>query len=118
MTTLNVVSSIGSFILGASTRIFFCNIDWTWRSGERVTEDDPWGFGSSLERATSCPPPRHNFTRIPRIRSERPAFDLHCPRIRTGRVPVREPGRVPAPGAATAGGQAANAGAEESPRRQ
>ena len=34
---------------------------------------------------TSCPPPRHNFTRIPRIRSERPAFDLHFPHIRSGR---------------------------------
>ncbi len=36
----------------------------------------PWGFGNSLEWATSCPPPLRNFTRLPRIRSERPAFDL------------------------------------------
>jgi cytochrome c oxidase subunit 1 len=40
-----------------------------------VAVDDPWGFGNSLEWATSCPPPRHNFTELPRIRSERPAFD-------------------------------------------
>lgn len=39
--------------------------------------NDPWGYGASLEWATSCPPPRHNFTSIPRIRSERPAFDLN-----------------------------------------
>ena len=38
-----------------------------------------WGYGASLEWATSCPPPRHNFDSIPRIRSERPAFDLHHP---------------------------------------
>ena len=25
------------------------------------------------------PPPRHNFTELPRIRSERPAFELHYP---------------------------------------
>ncbi|WP_344382802.1 hypothetical protein, partial [Streptomyces thermolineatus] len=31
--------------------------------------------------ATSCPPPRHNFSRLPRIRSESPAFDLHHPDI-------------------------------------
>ncbi len=47
----------------------------------RVTVDDPWGWGRSLEWATSCPPPRHNFDSIPRIRSESPAFDLHHPEI-------------------------------------
>jgi cytochrome c oxidase subunit 1 len=57
----------------------------TWRHGEQVTEDDPWGFSNSLEWATSCPPPRHNFTSIPQIRSERPAFDLHYPHIKAGR---------------------------------
>nr|BFE78338.1 hypothetical protein GCM10020093_009390 [Planobispora longispora] len=39
------------------------------------------GYGNSLEWATSCPPPRHNFTSLPRIRSERPAFDLKHPHI-------------------------------------
>jgi cytochrome c oxidase subunit 1 len=43
--------------------------------------DDPWGYGRSLEWATSCPPPRHNFTTLPRVRSESPAFDLHHPDI-------------------------------------
>jgi cytochrome c oxidase subunit I len=97
-TTLNQISSIGSFILGASTLIFLYNVYWTWKFGERVTADDPWGFANSLEWATSCPPPRHNFTSIPRIRSERPAFDLHYPHIKTGRprVPVT-PGAAPPP---------------------
>ena len=31
--------------------------------------------------ATSCPPPRHNFTDLPLIRSERPAFELHYPHL-------------------------------------
>ena len=47
----------------------------------RSTVDDPWGYGRSLEWATSCPPPRHNFLELPRIRSERPAFDLHYPHV-------------------------------------
>ncbi|HEX3648732.1 MAG TPA: cytochrome ubiquinol oxidase subunit I, partial [Pseudonocardiaceae bacterium] len=38
-------------------------------------------YGNSLEWATSCPPPRHNFTELPRIRSERPAFELHYPHM-------------------------------------
>jgi cytochrome c oxidase subunit 1 len=84
-TTLNDISSIGSFILGASTLVFIYNIYWTHKNADPVTADDPWGFANSLEWATSCPPPRHNFTSIPRIRSERPAFDLHYPHIASGR---------------------------------
>ena len=84
-TTLNQISTVGSWILGISTLLFIYNVYTTWRAGERVTKDDPWGYANSLEWATSCPPPRHNFTSIPRIRSERPAFDLHYPHIKTGR---------------------------------
>ena len=51
------------------------------RYGEVTTADDPWGYGNSLEWATSSPPPRHNFTSLPRIRSERPAFELHHPHM-------------------------------------
>jgi cytochrome c oxidase subunit 1 len=80
-TTLNTVSTIGSFILGASVLPFLYNVYKSYRYGEIVTADDPWGHGNSLEWATSCPPPRHNFTFIPRIRSERPAFEYHYPHL-------------------------------------
>ena len=63
----------------ASTLPFLWNVFRSYRYGRVVKVDDPWGFGNSLEWATSCPPPRHNFTELPRIRSERPAFDLHYP---------------------------------------
>ncbi|MBB2909873.1 cytochrome c oxidase subunit 1 [Streptosporangium becharense] len=78
-TELNVISSVGAFLLGASTLPFLYNMWHTARHAPRVTVDDPWGYGNSLEWATSCPPPRHNFTSLPVIRSERPAFDLHRP---------------------------------------
>ena len=84
VTTLNIISTVGSWILALSVLMFLWNVYITWRYGERVTEEDPWGYCSSLEWATSCPPPRHNFYRIPRIRSERPAFDLHYPQIKSG----------------------------------
>ena len=80
-TTLNTISTIGSYVLGASMLPFIYNVVRSYRYGERVEVDDPWGFGNSLEWATSCPPPRYNFTELPRIRSERPAFELHYPHM-------------------------------------
>jgi cytochrome c oxidase subunit I len=80
-TTLNTISTIGAFILGASTLPFLWNVYTTHRYAPYVNVDDPWGWGRSLEWATSCPPPRHNFDRLPRIRSESPAFDLHHPAV-------------------------------------
>ena len=80
-TTLNMISTVGAAILGVSVLPFIWNIFKSWRYGEVVTVDDPWGYGNSLEWATSCPPPRHNFVSLPRIRSERPAFELHYPHM-------------------------------------
>jgi cytochrome c oxidase subunit I len=80
-TTLNTVSSIFSFILGASILPFLYNVVHSWKYGQLALRDDPWGHGNSLEWATSSPPPRHNFTEIPRIRSERPAFEAHYPHL-------------------------------------
>jgi cytochrome c oxidase subunit 1 len=77
-TTMNMISTVGSTLLALSMIPFAINV-WISRKSPKVTVDDPWGYGSSLEWATSCPPPRHNFHRMPEIRSERPAFDLHHP---------------------------------------
>jgi cytochrome c oxidase subunit 1 len=83
-TTLNTVSTIGSFILGASTLFFLYNVWKSYRYGRLVGVDDPWGHGNSLEWATSSPPPLRNFERLPRIRSERPAFDAKFPHLAAG----------------------------------
>jgi cytochrome c oxidase subunit I len=93
-TAMNQFSTIASFVLGASLIPFFWNVYVTWRSAKKVEVDDPWGFGASLEWATSCPPPRHNFTSLPRIRSERPAVDLHHPELAQHGTPAK-----PAPAA-------------------
>jgi cytochrome c oxidase subunit I len=74
-TWLNQFSTIGAFLLGLSMLPFLLNVYITARNAPHVVVNDPWGYGRSLEWATSCPPPRHNFTSIPRIRSESPAFD-------------------------------------------
>ncbi len=78
-TAMNQISSIGAFVLAVSMVPFLYNVWITARRAPKVTVNDPWGYARSLEWATSCPPPRHNFTSIPRIRSESPAFDLNHP---------------------------------------
>ncbi|WP_442878573.1 aa3-type cytochrome oxidase subunit I [Brachybacterium sp. J153] len=80
-TWLNQISTVGAFIMGASTLPFLLNAVLTHIKGKKIEVDDPWGYGASLEWATSCPPPRHNFHSLPRVRSERPAFDLHHPEV-------------------------------------
>jgi cytochrome c oxidase subunit 1 len=79
-TTLHQVSTVGAFILGISTLPFLYNV-YKSRKAPLVGVDDPWGWGRSLEWATSSPPPRHNFLQLPRIRSESPAFDVHHPDV-------------------------------------
>ena len=79
-TTMNMISTVGAALLALSMIPFFINV-WITRKAPKVDTDDPWGYGASLEWATSCPPPRHNFTSMPAIRSERPAFDLHHPHV-------------------------------------
>jgi cytochrome c oxidase subunit 1 len=80
-TLYNQISTVGAAILAISFLPFLWNIYVTTTRAPKVTVDDPWGHGGSLEWATSCPPPRHNFDSLPRIRSERPAFDLHHPEV-------------------------------------
>ncbi|GGA55980.1 putative cytochrome c oxidase subunit 1-alpha [Pseudoclavibacter endophyticus] len=98
LTWMNQLSSLGAIVLAISMIPFFLNLLVTAVKAPKVEVDDPWGYGASLEWATSCPPPRHNFTSIPRIRSERPAFDLHHPELQTvmvGRGPLKDAPQVP-----------------------
>jgi cytochrome c oxidase subunit 1 len=78
-TWMNQLSTIGSMILAISFIPFLYNVYVTARRAPKVAVNDPWGYGRSLEWATACPIPRHNFTAVPRIRSESPAFDLNHP---------------------------------------
>ena len=71
--TLNLISSIGGFILAFGFLLLFYNIIKSLRSGE-VAGDNPWRAWT-LEWATTSPPPYGNFTRLPEIRSERPLWD-------------------------------------------
>jgi cytochrome c oxidase subunit 1 len=54
--------------------VFLVNVVLTLRR-PATAPDDPWE-ANSLEWATSSPPPDHNFRSLPKVRSERPVFDM------------------------------------------
>ncbi|MEO7691425.1 MAG: cbb3-type cytochrome c oxidase subunit I [Sphingomonas sp.] len=71
--TLNMVATIGTFISAIGGMVFVAN---AWLSLKRGAPagDDPWG-GSTLEWATSSPPPVHNFTHVPVANSISPLWN-------------------------------------------
>ena len=74
---LNLISTVGSFILAVGVLAFIWNLFSSLRHGAPAG-DDPWG-GQTLEWATTSPPPEHNFDSLPPIRSERPLWDCKHP---------------------------------------
>jgi cytochrome c oxidase subunit I len=75
--TLNLISSIGAYILGASMVVFLMNVVVSLAAGRRA-DANPWD-AHTLEWATSSPPPPLNFNGewpIPKVRSPTPLLDL------------------------------------------
>jgi heme/copper-type cytochrome/quinol oxidase subunit 1 len=95
---LNIVASAGTAVIALGIGVFLRNFWVSIRYGPPAG-DDPWG-GNSLEWATSSPPPHHNFTSLPPIRSERPVFDarMGIREERVGGVVEREPSHEQVPG--------------------
>jgi cytochrome c oxidase subunit I len=75
---MNLISTIGAFILAASALLLLVNVLVSLENGE-VAGDNPWG-GWTLEWATTSPPPPENFPRgVPPVRGRRPLWDLAHP---------------------------------------
>jgi cytochrome c oxidase subunit I len=74
-TTLNELSTLGSYIVALSVLVFLANVLVSWLA-QRAAGPDPWE-AQTLEWATSSPPPRLNFeAALPPIRSAEPLVDL------------------------------------------
>jgi cytochrome c oxidase subunit I len=75
---MNMISTIGAFLLAFGVLILMINVAISLRSG-KVAGDNPWDAWT-LEWATTSPPPPENFTRgVPPIRGRRPLWDLAHP---------------------------------------
>jgi cytochrome c oxidase subunit 1 len=72
--TYNMISTIGSFILGAGVIVTITNVVISLKRG-RVAGADPWK-GNTLEWFVQSPPPVNNFDVIPRVRSVEPMRDI------------------------------------------
>src|SRR5256885_751943 len=70
----NLISTIGSFILGIGVLVTVVNVLVSVRSGKRAG-NDPWQ-ANTLEWFTQSPPPENNFDVVPRVRSVEPMKDI------------------------------------------
>jgi cytochrome c oxidase subunit 1 len=70
----NLISTIGSFILGLGIVLTVVNAARSLKRGT-LAGPDPWK-ANTLEWFTTSPPPVNNFDVIPRVRSVEPMKDI------------------------------------------
>jgi cytochrome c oxidase subunit I len=70
----NMISTVGSFILGIGVLVTVVNVILSVRNGKRAG-NDPWQ-ANTLEWFTQSPPPENNFDIVPRVRSVEPMKDI------------------------------------------
>jgi cytochrome c oxidase subunit 1 len=70
--TMNLLSTVGAFIMGLSVLVFMVNV-WYSRRQRVAAGMDPWG-AATLEWSIPSPPPNYNFTAIPEIVSRLPRW--------------------------------------------
>jgi len=92
---LNLVSTIGAFLIALAVLIFLVNL-WRSRTHGQPAPNDPWG-GATLEWSVSSPPPVYNFSVIPTVTSRLPRWstERHGPMQDPPAVP---PGPIHVPG--------------------
>jgi cytochrome c oxidase subunit 1 len=70
--TMNLVATVGAFIMGLGAIVFVINVLWSRKRGA-VAGANPWE-AATLEWAISSPPPVYNFSVLPEVRSRLPLW--------------------------------------------
>lgn len=70
--SLNLVATMGAYLLGFGFLVFLINAAWSLRFGKPAGEN-PWG-ADTLEWLASSPPAAYNFAEIPRVTSLNPLW--------------------------------------------
>jgi cytochrome c oxidase subunit 1 len=84
---LNLVSTVGAFLIGVSMLIFLANL-WRTRTHGQRAPNDPWG-GATLEWSIPSPPPVYNFSVIPTVANRLPRWKTEH------HEPMRDPPATP-----------------------
>ena len=69
----NLISTLGSYLLGLGILLFLLNYFYTLWRGEEAPAN-PWQ-ADSLEWATTSPPPNYGFADLPLVRSRHPLWE-------------------------------------------
>ena len=91
----NMAATIGSYLIAVSVLIFLVNFFRTMRQ-EPTAPDNPWD-GSTLEWATSSPPPEHDFDVVPEVHSSTPLWTNRDMGIAPPEVPENNHIHLPPP---------------------
>jgi cytochrome c oxidase subunit 1 len=71
--TLNMIATIGAFLMAAGVLVFIINVLWSRRRG-RLAGNNPWNAGT-LEWATTSPPPAYGFLYPPTVQGREPLWE-------------------------------------------
>ncbi len=92
---LNLLSTIGAFLIALSILVFVVNLLRSRTHGQRAG-NDPWG-GATLEWSIPSPPPVYNFSVIPTVANRLPRWKTeHHEPMRD--PPAAPPGPIHVPG--------------------
>ncbi|GAA1146031.1 cytochrome c oxidase subunit I [Nesterenkonia lutea] len=81
---VNLLSTIGAFVLALGVLIFTAALVYAWRRGPQAPRD-PWG-GDTLEWATDSPPSSSNWPTIPVVTDRHPQWSSGEPMSRSQRA--------------------------------